>query len=173
MSNTKVEVKPTEVKPAEPTKNEALDLAMEAIARLLPGLSASSALAAVQALQASQPAAPVSTRGRAYSPVCMDCGQHTSACNGKHVEMVVYPVRNPEHARFFRGVILNGKEYLSNHSTHAIVVPECAESFIQNTIDAYVRNEVEVSMGRVKERFSGTIGPKGSNLNPNPADGWR
>lgn len=80
--------------------------------------------------------------------LCHDCGQALKGCEGKHVKMVVYPTRYPEFARFFAGVTLNGKNYVSNDETHQVLVPEnCVASF-SRIIQEFEDNERQMLIGR-------------------------
>lgn len=127
---------------------------------LLPTLVASAVGAAQRANASALPAIPQRTNA---APIrCGDCGQQKSACEGKHVQMVVYPTRYPQHARFFPGAILNGIKYLSNDEGHQVTVPAIAEATIANLVSGYEENEQAMAVGRKAERRSGVVSPHGT-----------
>jgi hypothetical protein len=129
---------------------------------LLPTLVAT-AVGAAQRANAQPAAVPI--RAANVAPIrCHDCGQQKSACEGKHVQLVVYPTRYPQHARFFPGAILNGIKYLSNDEGHTVTVPACAEATIMNLVSGYEQNEQEMAVGRKAERRSGVVSPNGTNV---------
>ncbi len=137
---------------------------------LLPTLVAS-AVGAAQRANAQPAAAP--QRAANVAPIrCSDCGQQRSACEGKHIQMVVYPMRYPQHARFFPGAILNGVKYLSNDEGHRVTVPEIAEATILNLVSGYEDNEQAMAVGRKAERRSGVVSPSGTSVSP-ANQAWR
>jgi hypothetical protein len=98
--------------------------------------------------------------------MCRECGMLESICEGKHVQMAVYPTRRPEYADCFQGVSINFVKYLSNSAEHKLTVPECLVGTIQATIDAYEDNEVVTRMGQKKTK------KHGGRAQP-AIDGWR
>lgn len=91
--------------------------------------------------------APVPAPPRAHR-LCHECGQALKGCEGKHVKMVVYPTRYPEFARFFAGVTLNGKNYVSNDETHQVLVPENCVANFSRIIQEFEDNERQMTIGR-------------------------
>ena len=103
---------------------------------------------------------------------CHECGQLVSACDRKHVQMVVYPLKYPQYADYFPGVFVNGVRYLSNDDGHPITVPAVAQAEIAGHVAGFERNEHEMANGRVAERHSGVVSPHGTAFNPASA-AWR
>lgn len=104
---------------------------------------------------------------------CTECGQILeTGCKGKHVQMVVFPQRYPEHAEFFQGVFLNGRRYLSNDENHKVVVPEECVALFNQIIQTFEQNEQDQRVGRSHQHRSGTVSPNGSSFNPARA-AWR
>lgn len=110
--------------------------------------------------------------GPKVHPQCPLCQQYVSACEGKHVEMVVFPVKYPEFYQYFPGIKINGVQYLSRNENHRITVPECAASTISNAINAFEQNEKATVMGRSATHNSGSIGKQGTGFKPATA-AWR
>lgn len=103
---------------------------------------------------------------------CAICQQYTSACQGKHMRMVVYPTKYPEFAGYFMGVKINGVKYLSGNEMHHVDVPACAVSTIINLINDFEQNEKTIKIGRQKSHNSGSIGAKGTGVN-RAVSAWR
>ncbi len=161
--------KPDAAKPAaaEGTANAALiaEITQAVMNATLPALAA--ALQSRQA-PAALPTSVATGRGRDYGPQCVVCGQYTSACHSKHVEISVYPTRYPEFGDVFQGVFINGVKYLSNDESHTIAVPEAAAPHIEQTIRTFEKNEREISHGRQASHNMGHIS------RPKPAtQAWR
>lgn len=108
-------------------------------------------------------------------PKCPECRQVFSTptgggCQGKHVQMVVYP-KNPRLAEFFPGVILNGVTYRSNHPSELVTVP--AQNDIAYSIEKFEESEDNFRHGRTASHNSGTIGPGGGRTNPAYVPNWQ
>lgn len=107
--------------------------------------------AQAQAAYAAQPATP-------STDVCHVCRQNLkSGCKGDHTEMVVYPSRYPEHARFFPGFIINGVSYLSDNESHTIPVPTVCVSAITNGIRIFEDGERRLEKSQSRSNDSGHI----------------
>ena len=120
-------------------------------------------------LQSSRPQPAPQPRAR---QICTVCRQDVHGCEGKHVEMVVYPTKYPKYARYFTGIQLNGVTYLSNDEGHKVLVPENAASEISAMVARAEQEEVEMRTGREVEHYAGSVSPGGSR--PNAAyKGWR
>jgi hypothetical protein len=141
------------------------DLVRQTVEGLLPSL--------ILAAQGGRPAVKEAPIPLGMRPRCVTCNQvEGTGCNGKHVEIAVYPSRD-EVSEYFQGVILNGVKYLSNDANHKIPVPELGLDAITSRIIAYEENEVATRNGRKKERRPGQR-PVGSGVgHATPADGWR
>lgn len=154
-----------DTKTPEPKQQVNVD-AKELIKELLPMLAA---------LEGMRPK-PEAERPRVQAPairqICHVCRQALAGCEGKHVQLVVYPQRYPEHGQFFQGVFLNGVKYLSNDDGHEITVPANAANSIRQLVQNFENNEQETRIGRKAERYSGSLGPGGSAVNPQHI-GWR
>lgn len=134
------------------TEDAKIEEVAKEVAAANPGLDIAAAIAAgmkmameqVQLANASKvvPAAPKPHRS------CGDCGQALTACESKHTKMVVYPTRYPEFSRFFAGVTINGKTYLSNNENHLVLVPDACVSDITKIISTFEDNEREMLIGR-------------------------
>ena len=104
---------------------------------------------------------------------CNVCRQPLSGCEGKHVEMVVYPTRYPEHADFFPGVYINGTRYLSNDENHKVVVPAISQSDILSAVRQFEDGERAIGQSRNRRHNSGRISPNGSSINQYQGRGFR
>lgn len=140
--------------------------------QVLNQLIPASIAAAVQAVAAKQPAAQPARTAVAAAPRCQLCGQEKTACEGKHVEMAVFPQRYPQHADYFTGVTINGVRYLSNDGSHKILVPAVSANEISNIVATFEENEQAMAVGRKATRHSGTVSPLGANVQP-ATQGWR
>lgn len=129
-------------------------------------------VAATMAAQAGNARPAQTVLAKQYSPECIDCKQSVSACKGKHVEMVVYPTRYPEFWKYFKGVKINGVEYVSHTAGQRITVPAALESTITNAIVQFEDNERTMLIGRNKQHSSGSIG-RGSNGAVQAVSAWR
>lgn len=147
-----------------------LEKAIKAVAEQIVPAAVVAAVAATK--QSQQPVQSSSRPQPVARERCHLCQQARSACGDKHVMMVVYPQRYPEHGEFFQGAKINGVRYLSNNESHEVLVPEPAVATISNIIRGFERNEQESRVGRRVERRSGSIGPHGSNFNP-ALKAWR
>lgn len=87
-------------------------------------------------------------------PRCPDCGQHETACKGKHRQAVVWP-NDRHYEKFFQGVRINGVTYISNGANHRITVP--AESDVEYMAHMWTENEKEIAQGRVAEHSSNSV----------------
>lgn len=127
------------------------------------------AVASAFAANQPKPQAYVDPRGAPnHGEVCGVCRQYVKACEGKHVDLCVYPSRYPEFGEFFQGCRINGVTYLSNDESHTVPVPANAAPYIQQMIEAFANNERETRIGRKKIHNSGNLHA------PNPAQvGWR
>lgn len=150
------------------TQLEMFDLAIKKVSAELIPAAVAAAVSAVKTADAQRPAVPQHKAPQR----CTECGQQATACGGKHVDIVVYPLRYPQHADYFRGVILNGVTYLSNNDNHKVRVPAEAESTIRQIVAGYEQNEQDMQVGRQKEHHSGRIGPNGSSVQQAQA-AWR
>jgi hypothetical protein len=132
-----------------------------------PGLDIAAAIAAGMKMamesvqrQNDEKKAVVPAPPRAHR-LCHECGQAVKGCEGKHVKMVVYPTRYPEFARFFAGVTLNGKNYVSNDENHSVLVPaNCVPGFTR-IIQEFEDNERQMLIGRKgggRRAMSGSTG---------------
>lgn len=153
------------------TEQSTLEQAIKAVADSIIPAAVAAAVAAtqrsniVQAAPSGRPAPPSNAK-------CHVCSQSYSGCEGKHVSMVVYPQRYPEHGEYFQGATLNGVRYLSNDEQHEILVPENAVGTISQIVRNFEDNEQDTRIGRKAERRSGVIGPNGSSFNP-ALKAWR
>jgi hypothetical protein len=150
----------------KPAPQEQLTM-KQVVEQLIPAAIA----AAVSATQKQQPAPQAAPRVGAPQR-CTACNQQLTACSGKHVEMVVYPTRYPEHADFFPGAIINGAKYLSNDENHKVLVPENAAGTIKQIVQAFEQNEHEMQAGRKAQRHSGVVTPHGAAVTQANA-AWR
>lgn len=128
----------------------------DVINKLIPAVVAAQAQVARQPTQAAAPAA------RKSPVICQDCRQQKTACEGKHIQMVVYPTKYPQHADYFMGVFLNGVRYLSNSPSHKVTVPEIAEATILGIVAGYEEEEQAKAVGREKMAHSGRVSPFGN-----------
>lgn len=162
MSNEKKSPQP--VSPSAPVAEMSVkDLVKEIVSEVLP-------TAVAVAVQAGKPV-PTATQVAAskYPPGirCGDCGQYLTACKEEHVQMVVFPKRNPKkNGKWFQGVFINGVRYLSVNSSHRITVPKNAE--IAHLVQQWEKNEEELSTGREVNHDSGIQG----NFKP-ATQAWR
>ena len=167
MSDKKVETKPEIAKSESTILAEAVKLVAE---QMIPAAVAAAVAATSQRQAAQVPA------GRFPAAVnherCQDCGQIRTGCNGKHVLAVVYPLRYPMAADYFTGVVLNGVKYMSNNSSHKVLIPADAESSILNIVANFEQNEQDQALGRKAERSSGVVSPNGANFVP-ANSAWR
>lgn len=158
---------------SDPTKNSpSADTLAAAIKQVAEQLIPAAIVAAVQATKAqNQPVAP-----QRLAPVapqrCHECGQQKTACEGKHLKMVVFPMRYPQHAEYFQGVFLNGVRYLSNDGSHEVTVPAIAEATIRNIVSGFETDEQARAVGRKAERHSGVVTPSGA-ATTQATQGWR
>lgn len=150
------DIKTPDQKPAD------APITMKQVLELIPTMIAS----AVQASKASD--APKAVLNRPAQK-CHDCGQALSGCEGKHILMVVHPT---QFAEYFPGAIINGVRYLSNDTSHRIVVPAACKSTIMGIVAGFEKNEREISVGRKRDHHSGSVSPHGSSINPAQA-AWR
>ncbi len=159
------DAKKPEVTAAKPSEPNIADLVRQTVEGLLPSL--------ILAAQGGRPAVKEAPVPMGFRPRCVTCGQvEGTGCNGKHVEIAVYPNR-AETAEYFQGVSLNGVKYLSNDEGHKIPVPELGLDAIVSRIIAYEENEVATRNGRKKERKPGSR-PVGQGVgHATPNDGWR
>lgn len=100
---------------------------------------------------------------------CPVCKQFESGCEGKHVKMVVFPVRYPEFSTFFAGYGLNGVWYRSQNPNHYIEIPASAEADCRNIIANYEEQERVSRLGRSGGHdFGNAMHPKP----PSGTTGW-
>ncbi len=125
------------------------------------------------AMGAKQPQQVQLARGQRETVTnCQKCGQmltkggRPAGCQGKHVEMVVYPKK---HGRFFQGAFINGVRYLSNHARHKITVP--AENNIEYAVAQWEDSEDRMKEGRESNHNSGEMSATGKT-SFNPAHGF-
>lgn len=85
---------------------------------------------------------------------CSECQQMLASCKSKHRQVAVYPV-NPNHGRWFQGVIINGVTYLSNSAQHKIPIPEDAN--VEYLVAEWERNEDQLLTGRQSFHDSGSV----------------
>ena len=160
----------TEEKPATAPNNDVMmgiALGMKQMAEML-GLNAQSAEEKPQAPKAQLDGyAQLKAGGR-----CSACGQWRNACEDKHVKMVVFPTRYPEHAAFFTGCETNGVNYCSNDENHYVVVPEACVADIRRRIAAYENHEKVAQQGRIKNHRSGSLGPGADGVKPYNGGGF-
>lgn len=142
----------------------------EHINQLVISASIAAAQAAVAAMGKQMQSAP--SQNQIIHQQCGVCKQALKACGGKHVKMVVFPVKYDEFAPYFLGAKINGVTYRSSNGNRAINIPACAQSTITNIITAFEDNERTVHIGRKKTHNSGSIGPSGKGFNPANA-AWR
>lgn len=69
----------------------------------------------------------------------------------KHKSLVVWSDYNPE---YFPGVRINGVQYLSNNSSHRVLVPEDAN--VEYAIEQWRQNEIVTAQGRKFNHDSGS-----------------
>ena len=151
----------------KPAPQEQLTM-KQVVEQLIPAAIA----AAVSATNKQQPAPAAQARPVGAPQRCPECSQQRSACEGKHIEMVVYPTRYPEHADYFVGVMINGIKYLSNDDTHKVLVPENAAGAIKAIVQTFEQNEHDMATGRKAQRHSGVVSPHGAAVNQATA-AWR
>lgn len=160
--------KPASKPEAKSESTATLEAAIKAVAeQIIPSAIA----AAITANNASRPAQAAPPKPPPIGR-CHECGQLVSACDKKHVQMVVYPLKYPQYADYFPGVFVNGVRYLSNDDGHPITVPAVAQAEIAGHVAGFERNEHEMANGRVAERHSGVVSPHGTAFNPASA-AWR
>ena len=71
---------------------------------------------------------------------------------------------NPNYAKDFPGIKLNGRVYRSDRPGHGIVVPfDCN---IEYQVAEWERGEDELKLGKQKQHHSGHISPNGMSINP-------
>lgn len=153
---------------AKPEPQETLTM-KQLVEQVIPAAIAAAAKAGRDSAPQPQVQVP---RHAAAAPRCIVCGQEKTACNDKHVEMVVFPQRYPHHATYFTGVTINGVRYLSNDASHKIVVPESAASGIESLVHTFENNEQDMAVGRVAKRNSGVVSPNGTSVSP-ATQAWR
>lgn len=163
----KPEVTKPETAKLDPTVAEAMRLVAE---QMIPAAVAA-AVAATQGSRQSAPQAQASPAPARHEK-CHDCGQVRTGCEGRHVDIVVFPTRYPHHAEYFSGVQINGVRYLSNDASHRVCVPANCESSILNIVSAFEQNEQDQAMGRKASHHGGRVGPNGSQTKPANA-AWR
>lgn len=129
-------------------------------------------VAATMAAQTNQHKPAPAILAKQYASECMDCRQPITACEGVHAKMVVYPTRYPEFWKYFKGVKINGVEYVSHSATEEITVPKCCESTITNAIVQFEDNERTILVGRNKQHNSGALGRGASGVTP-AISAWR
>lgn len=163
-------------KPTNTPKVEAKPELSDAYKQALKDVSEQLIPAAIAAVMTAQKGQAPAERPRAHAPMaaprCHECGQQKTACEGKHVKLVVFPIQYPQHADFFPGVFINGVRYLSNDGGHAITVPEVSANEIAAIVRGFEKNEQEMAVGRKAERHSGVVSPHGSATVPQTV-GWR
>lgn len=130
----------------------------DVINKLIPAVVAAQAQANRQPMQVT-PALPTA---RVAPKMCHECRQQEKACGGKHIQMVVYPTKYPQHADYFMGAIINGVRYLSNDPGHKVTVPEIAEATILGIVAGYEDEEQAKAVGRAKSVNSGRVSPFGN-----------
>lgn len=146
-------------------------ITMKDVVALIPSMIASAVAAATKSN------VPAAKPGSINHPKCTDCRQVRDngaggGCQGRHIEMVVFPQRYPQHADYFPGAIINGIRYLSNDSGHRILVPADAEATILGLVGGFEQNEQDMAVGRKREHHSGRVSPNGSSTVPAVA-AWR
>lgn len=151
----------------QPAQSEQITI-KQIVEQLIPSAIA----AAVQATKQSQAPVQAARPANVAAPRCGDCGQEKTACGGKHVQMVVFPLRYPQHAEYFMGVQINGVKYLSNDENHKVTVPEEAAGSIKSIVQAFEQNEQDMAVGRKAIRHSGTVSPYGASTSP-AQQAWR
>jgi ferredoxin len=105
-------------------------------------------------------APPVKPRTVDHGPTCAVCGQYVKACKNEHARMCVYPTQYPEFGPWFQGIVINGKQYLSNGPGHDIPVPKVAEGDIRCAIRLYEDSERTARLGRVITPSKNRIVPR-------------
>lgn len=85
---------------------------------------------------------------------CHACNQKLHACQGKHVDMVVFPTRIPELAEAYPGVTINGVTYISADNQHIVTVPELAVDAIKTFTAAWEDGERVARLGVDKTVFN-------------------
>jgi hypothetical protein len=152
--------KKPEQKP-EQLQGQSLQDVVKMFAENMIPAAVAAAVSAVSTQQAQGSRAPAPQAVRP-APRCPECGQPVTACSNKHISMVVYPTRYPQHAEYFPGAIINGVKYLSNNDSHSVTVPEVSYSDIKTIVSQFEQNEQEMAVGRIAERLSGTVSPRGT-----------
>ena len=161
----------TETKTAAPISDAAMAAAVKYVSeQMIPAAVAAAVSATTK--QPTHAIAPAPARAGSVLRKCHDCGQAETGCEGKHVQMVVYPTRYPQHADYFPGVIINGQRYLSNDSGHKVTVPANCEASILAIVAGFEQNEQDMATGRKAERHSGRVSPHGANVQP-ANQAWR
>ena len=145
------------------------------------GIADGMTMAKVAELEAAKNA-QMASRARTNRAKCPKCGQSMKACGGpeagvdmkkedkNHVKMVVLP-DDPEDIRFFQGLRLNGKVYLSNSHNHYLLVPRKNDFAWQ--LANYCRNERDQRRGRKATHNSGSIGGRNAKGFKPATAGWR
>lgn len=156
-----MDVKKPEEKKEEPKAVQSVTLDAKSLqealaAALKQGIAEGMAMAAIAAK-------PVSATPQTVAQ-CGECKQKVNACKGKHRETVVFPF-NAKWGRWFQGVYINGIRYLSNGPHEKVTVPH--DSDVEYMIAMWEANEEEMKTGRERQHFTGSIGPGGSQTNPN------
>lgn len=167
MSNDKkVETPKVEEKKAEPTLSEAVAAAVrETVTQVIP-LAITASQAAARGVAADAAAAKAGNLGDR----CQECRQPVKGCQGKHIQMVVYP-KNARLADWFPGIKINGVTYRSSHGSQLVTVPESND--IAKMIEAFEESEDNFVNGRTAMHNSGSLGPNGGQTNPAYVPNWR
>lgn len=151
-----------------------------AIKEAMPAVAAVIAASQPQGV-ASHPAYVPLVQQRAkvnYGVECQVCHQPANACGGvpktkdkqgneiedvekNHVKAVVYPAEDFDG---FPGIWLNHVHYRSNSINHYIWIPRANESDFKVKLNHWTNAEREMRLGRKKEHKSGTMSPRGSNV---------
>ncbi len=150
-ASVSVETLPEPVKAQLKKLNASEELVRALITEMFPAMVAASAAANPTPVQAQ---AAVRKRQR-----CQDCGQDKlSGCKGEHVMMVVYPTKDPaQNGKWWPGCKVNGVRYLSNDTSHQVLVPANCEGDFKYQIALYEKNETELARGRAKHHNSGNV----------------
>jgi hypothetical protein len=158
-------------KPTAPAISaDAMAAAIKMVSEQMIPAAVAAAVSAVS--RQNQPAAAPARPSNAAPARCSACGQQATACGGKHMEMVVFPLRYPQHAEYFMGVSINGIKYLSNDENHKVVVPENAAGSIKSIVQGFEQNEQDMAVGRKATRHSGSVSPHGNSVSP-ASQAWR
>lgn len=88
--------------------------------------------------------------------MCRECGQPVTACSKKHEQIVVFPTKYPEFAKFFTGYGINGIWYRSPNANTPVTVPANAAQAILAGVQTMEKVEHETRQGHVKEHNSGS-----------------